>query len=259
MSTVILKWNPGFSSYTMVRFLKDLEKCALANDGDADMNWSVWEHERVHKGDTFYMLKVGYGQTGIVAKGTLTSEPYSGEDWSWRNRPTMYCDFNFGVMINPDAYPILDSRTLSQAIPDFDWNGGHSGMVVTEEQANILDVMWSDYMQRQAEYFEKASDHNLFIETAPVETDDMPYTMELNDDYSGNSVYISFKNKDIMSTLTISNLERIYGKFGVRSWRALRRLFMDMYPTTESLQTLCSDLFKRQIEFEVEFYKQVDD
>ena len=33
MSVVILKWNPGFSSYTMARFLNDLEKCALSNNG----------------------------------------------------------------------------------------------------------------------------------------------------------------------------------------------------------------------------------
>lgn len=33
MSVVILKWDPGFSSYTMVRFLNDLETCALADNG----------------------------------------------------------------------------------------------------------------------------------------------------------------------------------------------------------------------------------
>jgi hypothetical protein len=88
MSVVILKWNPGFSSYTMARFLNDLEKCALANNDNTDMNWSVWDYEQVHEDDIFYLLKVGYGQTGIVARETLVSEPYQGEDWSWRNRPT---------------------------------------------------------------------------------------------------------------------------------------------------------------------------
>lgn len=259
MSTVILKWNPGFSSYTMFRFLEDMEKCALSNNGNADMNWSIWEHERVHEGDIFYMLKVGYGQTGIVAKGTITSEPYPGPDWAWRNRTTMYCDFNFGVMINPDAYPIIDSKSLLQAIPEFEWTGGHSGIVLTEEQAVKLEGMWNDYMQRQAEYFEKASDHNLFIESAPNLTDTHPYTVELEDCYDDHKVSIEFQNGDINSTITISNLDRICGKFGVKSWRALQRLFRELYPTTESLQTLCSDLFKYQIEFEVEFYKQSDD
>ncbi len=50
MSIVVLKWNPGFSSYTMVRFLNDLEKCALANEDDTDMNWYVWDHDKVHDG-----------------------------------------------------------------------------------------------------------------------------------------------------------------------------------------------------------------
>lgn len=123
MSVVILKWNPGFSSYTMVRFLKDLEKCSLANNDVTGMNWSVWDYDQVRKGDIFYMLKVGYGQTGIVARGTITSDPYQDDDWSWRDRPTRYCDLDFDVMVNPDAYPILDSKSLSRAIPDFDWTG----------------------------------------------------------------------------------------------------------------------------------------
>ncbi len=45
MSVVILKWNPDFSSYTMARFLNDLEKCALVNNDNTGMNWSVWDYE----------------------------------------------------------------------------------------------------------------------------------------------------------------------------------------------------------------------
>ncbi len=179
MSIVILKWNPGFSSYTMSRFLNDLEKCALANDGNIGMNWSIWDADLVHKGDTCFLLKVGYGQTGIAARGTITSEPYRGEDWSWRNRPTKYCDFDFETMINPDAYQLLSSAELTSAIPDFDWLGGHSGVVLNDRQGEIFVQMWQNYMQHQAEYFEKASDLHLFtIERFGADVD-ATYTMVL--------------------------------------------------------------------------------
>lgn len=258
MGVVILKWNPGFSSYAMVRFLNDLEKRALANDGDADMNWSIRDFDRVHPGDTCYMLKVGYGQTGIVARGTITSEAYAGEDWAWRNRPTKYCDFIFDTMINPDAYPLLDSRTLSQAIPEFDWTGGPSGVVLTDEQAATLEKLWTDYLQRQRECFDKASDQNLFMVTPPEVSDSIPYTMELDDDYRGHQVVIKFEEGKVCTKLTIVNYHRSLGKFGVKSWRMLRRTFAQNYPTAESLQQLCADLFRHQIEFTTDFYTLSD-
>ena len=258
MGVVILKWNPGISSYTMIRFLGDLEKCALSNDGNADMNWSIWDYDKVHDGDVCYLLKVGYGQTGIAARGIITSEPYMGEDWSWRDRPTRYCDFNFKVMINPDAYPLLDSKALTEAIPDFDWFGGHSGVVLSADQAATLEQLWENYMLRQAEYFEKASDHNLFIDSALEWPKQMPYTMKLEEDYSGHRVHIRYTDGDTVHSLEISNFERILGKFGVRSWRALQKFFQQHYPTVSSLQALCGDLFRNQIEFEADFYKEAN-
>lgn len=112
---------------------------------------------------------------------------------------------------------------------------------------------------RQTEYFDKASDHNLFMKTDSAVTDEMPYTMELEDGYSGHRVCIKYEEENIITAVLISNFERILGKFGVKSWRVLRRLFQLQYPTVGSLQTLCGDLFKHQIEFEVEFYKQSED
>lgn len=111
-------------------------------------------------------------------------------------------------------------------------------------------------MMRQAEYFDKASDHNLFMKTDSDLADGMPYAMELEDSYSGHRVCIKYREEDIITTVKISNVERVLGKFGVKSWRALRRLFQLQYPTVNSLQTLCGDLFKHKIEFDAEFYKQ---
>ncbi len=255
MSTVIFKWNPGFSSYTMARFLNDLEKCAFANNGNVGMNWSIWDHDKVHKGDTFFMLKVGYGQTGIVARGTITSEPYSGEDWSWQNRPTKYCDFDYSTIINPDAYPVLTSFELSKTIPDFDWNGGHSGLVLTDAQTKELERLWSIYMQRQAQYFEKASDQNLFILSKSISSESLPYSLRLGEYYDTKKVEIKSKDEEGYSTIHIFNYYRTLGKFGVKSWRCLQLLFYQRYPTKESLQELCRDLYKHKIEFRSDFFK----
>ncbi len=259
MSIVILKWNPGFSSYTMTRFLNDLEKCALANDGNVGMNWSIWDADLVHKGDTCFMLKVGYGQTGIAARGTITSEPNSGEDWSWRNRPTKYCDFDFETMINPDAYPLLSSAELSQAIPDFDWNGGHSGVVLSDRQGEIFMQMWENYMQHQAEYFENASDQNLFNKVCLASDAAAPYSMQHENYYDGPCILIESVAGDIKTQLKIYNYHRVLGKFGVKSWRMLRSLFFQRYPTASSLSDLCRDLFANCIDFNADFVRLDND
>ena len=257
MGIVILKWNPGFSSYTMARFLNDLEKCAMANNGNVDMNWSIWDADKVKKGDVCFLLKVGYGQTGIAARGTITSDPYAGEDWAWRDRPTKYCDFIFETMINPDAYPLLSSAELTKAIPDFEWYGGHSGIVLTEKQAEELERLWHDYMQNQTSYFEKASDQNLFLLAPAAPTDSRPYTLELDKDYEGNSIIrVEAREGDLVTLIKIYNYHRVLGKFGVKSWRALQQLIFEKYPAVSDLQQLCADLFRGLIEFNADFYRQ---
>lgn len=145
MATYILKWNPAISSYKMLDFLAEMN-IALSG-GDHDMNWSVWDHEKIQKGDIVYLLKVGYGATGIVAEGKVTSKAYRDTDWSGKGRETYYVDFKPLCMVSPDAAPILTSQQLAIAIPDFDWRGGHSGLLLTEEQESRLNTVWGNYIK----------------------------------------------------------------------------------------------------------------
>lgn len=154
MSTVILKWNPSFSSYPMFGYLQELR--ALTNDEETDFNWSVWDHEKIDIGDKLYWVKLGYGQTGIVASGRVTSKPYLGKDWSGKDRETYYVDFELDIMINPDTLPILTNEELSREIPDFDWAKGHSGLVLNEQQAKKLDALWQKFIERNKDYWQKA-------------------------------------------------------------------------------------------------------
>ena len=86
MSVVILRWNPEISSYSMNRFKNAMEEAR--NTQNYMLNWSVWEHEKVHCGDRFFMLRVGKGKTGVVMSGRIVSDPYHDEDWSGKGRRT---------------------------------------------------------------------------------------------------------------------------------------------------------------------------
>ena len=146
-NTVIFKWNPAISSNGMHQFLEEI----LDEDGMGD--WSVRDHDRIHAGDTFYMLKVGKGQTGIVKRGVITTDPVADEDWSGQGRVTYYCDYEAQIMINPDTFSLLTSEQLRDAIPDFDWFGGPSGVVLGEEQAAKQEALWHKYLMSMMDEF----------------------------------------------------------------------------------------------------------
>jgi len=151
MATVILKWNPNFSSYSMFRYLHDI--VVLNHQGYGNFNWSVWDYDKVHAGDRFYFVKLGYGATGIIGTGHITSDPYVAEDWTGKGRKTYYADYEPELLLNPDALPILTNMMLTARIPDFSWDHGHSGLVLNEEQAETLDRLWTVFMKEHSDEF----------------------------------------------------------------------------------------------------------
>lgn len=166
MATVIFKWNPAFSDFDMSDFLTSITDAKFSgfDEDDCDSSWAVWDYERVHKGDRYFMVKVGFGQTGIVGWGDVTSEPYEGEDWSGKGRKTYYVKFCPSWILNPDALPLLTCDELAAAIPDFEWHKGHSGLMLTPDQEKKLDKLWEEYTASHDEEFtEKAAEDNDYI------------------------------------------------------------------------------------------------
>jgi len=162
MSTVILKWNPAISM-GVEEFIFAIHFYNAGSDPEDDVprldNWSIWEHEKVHKGDTFYLVKLGYGASGIVAKGRITGEPKAGSDWRGVGHKTFYADLQTDVAVNPDTMPVLTSERLSKEIPDFNWFKGHSGMVLSDEDAMILEVCWHNYMEENDVLIKERTNH----------------------------------------------------------------------------------------------------
>lgn len=147
MNTIILFWNPDISSYTIERLREDLSNYAHVS------NWSVWEHDKAHKGDRFFMVRCGKGKTGICMSGRFRSEPYMDEDWSGKGREVYYMDLMADTVIDPDLLPILSTEELSREIPSFDWSGGHSGRVLPVEDAEKLEKLWVDFLEENKPMF----------------------------------------------------------------------------------------------------------
>ena len=138
-STFVLMWNPRFSSVTEDGFV----------DGMIEMfegwfNWSVFEWEKAKMGDRFYLVRVGDGaNTGVVMSGVFGSRPYQSEDWSGKKRVVYYMDLYPNAVINPKVSPLMSTEELEKAVPDYQWRKGHSGIMLSERQAQSLETAFS--------------------------------------------------------------------------------------------------------------------
>ena len=186
MNTVILFWNPAISSYTLERFKND-----LANLDDT-YDWSVWEHDKAKYGDRFFLVRCGEGNTGICMSGRFSSHPFIGEDWSGRGREVYYMKMLPDYIIDSEVNPILTTKELQKAIPDFNWTGGHSGRILPPEQAVVLEKLWSQYLEKHKDLFKLTAicrEDNIF----EYPSLDVEYKEKKEDEDDILEAYVSFQ------------------------------------------------------------------
>ena len=151
--TFIMRWNTDISNHKITDFEDSMENF---HEEGFYYDWSIWDFQKTHVGDKFYMIRTGNGVNGVVMKGTLIGTPYVDEDWSGRGRKVYYIRMALSHLIHPDkAALVLTTDELSKAIPDFNWKEGHSGELLTDEQAIQLDLLWEEYLQRMHELRDK--------------------------------------------------------------------------------------------------------
>lgn len=148
MNTVILFWNPEISSFKYEDFTNSVK-----NINTETFNWSVWEHEKAKKGDSFFLVKCGEGNNnGICMSGHFISDPYLGANWNGKGGEIYYMDMKIDVAINPLYFPLFSTEQLQQLFPDFDWTGGHSGRILP--QFYSLHSIWLRFLEKNYQIFE---------------------------------------------------------------------------------------------------------
>ena len=144
--TFIMRWNTDISTYTLSEFEDAMEDFF---DEGFYYDWSIWDYQKAHIGDHFYMIRTGEGANGVVMRGTIIGTPYPDEDWSGKGRKVYYIRMNLTNMIHPERTPLLlTTDELTEAIPDFNWKEGHSGEILSDSQADKLEDVWKDYIER---------------------------------------------------------------------------------------------------------------
>ncbi len=136
----LMRWNPAVSSFRE----QDYEEC-LENmeKGKFRMNWSIHEWEEARMGDMFYMLRTGDDKAGIVFNGYFLSDPYTGDDWAGSAKRRCYVDMVCQNAVEPEKVPFISMEKLKKAIPEYNWEKGHSGELLPEDVQEKLDKLWS--------------------------------------------------------------------------------------------------------------------
>ena len=144
--TFIMRWNTDISNYKLSEFEDAMEDFF---DEGFYYDWSIWDYQKAHIGDHFYMIRTGEGKNGVVMRGTIIGTPYPDEDWSGKGRKVYYIRMSLSNMIHPERTPLLlTTDELTEVIPDFNWKGGHSGEILSDAQADKLEKVWKDYIER---------------------------------------------------------------------------------------------------------------
>ena len=161
-NTFILRWNPAISSYTMDRLNSDMEDWAKGW-WEEGFDWSVHEWQKARKGDRFFMVRVGEGNTGIFTAGRFTSDPYPGSDWSGKGREVYYMRMEFEAVFHPDRSDIITQKELERELPHLDWQRGHSGELLNKEDAVRLELLWRDFVgQNKSMLLPRAIENNRY-------------------------------------------------------------------------------------------------
>ena len=135
----LMRWDPAISSFTE----KDFEVCVENMErGMFRLDWSIFDWQEAKRGDFFYMMRTGDEQPGIVFNGLLLSDPYPMEDLTGNAERKMYVDVVCMNVSEPGETPQIPLRELQAAIPDFDWEKGHSGVLLSSDATDRLAELW---------------------------------------------------------------------------------------------------------------------
>lgn len=137
----LMRWNPTISSFKE----QDYKQCVEnMQDGIFRMNWSIYEWEEARRSDLFYMLRVGDEKAGIVFNGYFVSDPYVEDDWAGSTKRRCYVDMICQNVVAPEEDALISLKKLKEAIPDYDWEKGHSGELLPEEVCEKLNKLWKE-------------------------------------------------------------------------------------------------------------------
>lgn len=142
-NTFVFMWNTETSDFSVEEHVDSMKGFYT---GIFKQRIHEWKEAKM--GDRFYLMRVGDGKLGIVMAGVIASQPYVSPEWSGKGRKKYEVNIEPTLMINPETAPMLTVEDIEKEIPDFMWRGGYSGRKLTPQQAERLEKIYANYLEK---------------------------------------------------------------------------------------------------------------
>ena len=142
-NTIVFFWDPEKRKMTEEEYIDSLK-----NFYTEPFHQQVHEWQKVRMDDRFYLVKVGGKSKGLVMAGIVGSQPFLSSNDSGKGRRQHFVELKPTMMLNPQTLPMMTIEELEDAVPGFMWRGGHSGRMLTPEQAASLETAYANYLQK---------------------------------------------------------------------------------------------------------------
>lgn len=138
----VLRWNPSISSFSVADFEDEFSQLQGKKPFDRahPLDWNVWDWKDVMHRDLFVMMMVGQKHNGIVWGGFFDGYPYQYEDKDGNPLKSVFFKTDAMYMHRIEHTNILSAEKLMEAIPEVDWLHGHSGELLSVENAEKLGL-----------------------------------------------------------------------------------------------------------------------
>ena len=145
MSTYLLTYN---RSTPWRNLAEDAEKSA--SGVTKRHRWNA-KHKDITTGDRVFLLKQGQGQTGIMAAGRVTSEPFFDDHWNERARvgaQARYVHVEFERILNPFTERLLSVADRKGHLATLYFHTRFSGRHILDDAAEELERLWSQHLKQ---------------------------------------------------------------------------------------------------------------
>lgn len=155
MATYLLTWNPEkFSTNEDA-----LGTRTLNYKTGEEIRWSC-SNKQPKLDDTVYLIRLGVEPKGIVAKGTITKESFSNEDFLDKSKERNYINFKLDSDLRLTCdQGLLSIPLLELTMSDQTWSPQQSGIKIEPQYEDELAKQWKsgEGVHSLTQYFESAA------------------------------------------------------------------------------------------------------
>lgn len=105
------------------------------------VRWSC-HSKQVLEGDTVYLIKLGKGARGIIAKGVVTKASYLDDCWKEPTKQRTYIDFRVEEIRHNCNEGLIPQVLLQEAYPEQQWSPQSSGISIKPEYVEGVNDLW---------------------------------------------------------------------------------------------------------------------